>query len=168
PAVLPILEPEVLARYLNRARLQPPPNEWAAIGAPLTQMFSDEMGWRELERTVASVYRALPDEDRRRAAIFASNYGEAAAIDFYGTQHGVPPVLSGANQYFLWGTHDFEGDIVIHVAGDPVRWKRICQSVETVATFGVANAMPYERDRPIFICRGLRTPLAKIWSRFKR
>ncbi len=168
PVVLPILEPDVLAKYLDRTRLRPPPNEWAAIGAPLTQVFSDEMGWRELAQTVATVYRALPDEERRRAAILASNYGEAAAVDFYGTQHGLPPALSGANQYFLWGTDNFGGDIVIHIAGDPERWKRICQSVETVATFDAAYAMPYERDRPVFICKGLRMPLAKIWPRLRR
>jgi hypothetical protein len=57
---------------------------------------------------------------------------------------------------------------VIHVNGDPQRWRRLCQSVETQTTFGVPYAMPYESGRPIFVCRGLRTPIAQIWPRFKR
>jgi hypothetical protein len=168
PAVLPILEPDTLAHYLDVMRLRAPPNERAAIGAPLTQVFSDEMGWRSLEQQVAAVYRSLPADERRQTAIIASNYGEAAAIDVYGRSDGLPPALSGENQYFLWGTHGFDGDVVIHVNGDPQRWRRLCQSVETQTTFGVPYAMPYESGRPIFVCRGLRTPIAQIWPRFKR
>ncbi|HMK70350.1 MAG TPA: glycosyltransferase family 39 protein [Xanthobacteraceae bacterium] len=168
PAVLPILEPDTLALYLDRTGLRPPPNERAAIGAPLTQVFSDEFGWRELERQVASVYRSSPEEERRQAAIIASNYGEAAAIDVYGRSDALPPALSGENQYFVWGTHGFDGDIIIHIGGDPERWRRFCRSVETVTSFGVSFAMPYENGRPIFVCRGPRAPLAQIWPRFKR
>ena len=53
--VLPILEPTTLARYLDMTRLRPPANEAAAVGAPLTQVFSDEVGWRDLEQQVAAV-----------------------------------------------------------------------------------------------------------------
>jgi len=166
--VLPILEPTTLARYLDMTRLRPPPNEAAAVGAPLTQVFSDEVGWRDLEQQVAAVYRSLSEDERRQAVIIASNYGEAAAIDVYGRSDGLPPALSGENQYFLWGTHGFDGDIVIHINGDPQRWRKLCKSVETAANFGVAYAMPYENGRPIFVCQGLLTPIAKIWPRFKR
>jgi hypothetical protein len=168
PAVLPILEPDTLAVYLDRMRLRRPPNELAAIGAPLTQVFSDELGWRDLERRVASVYHSQLGADQQRIAIFASNYGEAAAIDVYGRSDGLPPALSGDNQYFLWGPQGFDGDIVIHINGDPERWRRLCQSVDTPTTFGVPRAMPYEFGRPIFVCRGLRAPLTQIWSRLKR
>jgi hypothetical protein len=30
------------------AHLSPLPSEAAAVGAPLTQLFSDELGWRDL------------------------------------------------------------------------------------------------------------------------
>jgi hypothetical protein len=103
PAALPILDPPELAKYLDRFHLRPPPDERAAVGAPLTQVFSDEMGWRELESEAARVYRALPEDERAGAAILASNYGEAAAIDVYGETDSLPPAISGNNQYFLWG-----------------------------------------------------------------
>jgi hypothetical protein len=168
PAVLPILEPNTLAHYLDVTRLRPPPNEAAAVGAPLTQVFSDELGWRDLEQQVAAVYRSLSEDERRQTAIIAANYGEAAAIDVYGRSDGLPPALSGENQYFLWGTHGFDGDIVIHINGDPQRWRKLCKSVETAASFGASYAMPYENGRPIFVCQGLLTPIAKISPRFKR
>ncbi|HYZ74805.1 MAG TPA: hypothetical protein VE641_17125 [Chthoniobacterales bacterium] len=61
-----------------------------------------------------------------------------------------------------------DGSTIIHVNGDPDRWRRGCDSVEVVGQFGVPYAMPYENARPIFICHGLRRNLTEIWSRLKR
>ena len=168
PVVLPILAPPALAAYLDRFHLHPRPSEAAAVGAPLTQVFSDELGWRVLEKTVARIYRALPPEDRRRAAIVASNYGEAAAIDVYGSEDGLPPALSGQDQYYVWGPRGYDGSVVIHINGDPGRWRANCASLDMAGTFGAPLVMPYENDRPIFVCRGLRVPLDTAWPRFKR
>jgi 4-amino-4-deoxy-L-arabinose transferase-like glycosyltransferase len=168
PVVLPILDPPALAAYLSFTHLAPPPSEAAAVGAPLTQLFSDELGWRDLEKQVASVYHSLPAEERSRTAILAADYGEAAALDVYGQRDGLPPALCGQNQYFLWGARGYDGSTIIHINGDPDRWRRGCDSVEVVGEFGVPYAMPYENARPIFVCRGLRHNLSEIWSRLKR
>ncbi len=168
PIVLPILSPPSLARYFARTHLKPRPDEAAGIGAPLTQVFSDELGWRALEKQVAGIYRSLPAAQRKQAAILATNYGEAAAIDFYGKADGLPAAISGQNQYYLWGPHGADGSVIIHVNGNPGLWKRFCGSVEMEGTFGVAFAMPYENHRPIFVCRGLRFNLTKAWPHFRR
>jgi len=169
PVALPLLDPPALARYLNKMHLRPPPDEAAAVGAPLTQVFSDEQGWRELERQVASIYHALPEAERRHATILASNYGEAAAIDFYGRKDDLPRVISGEAQYFLWGPGDSDGSVVILVNGDPERWRAPhCRSLEIIGKFGARYAMPYENDRPITVCRGLQVDLHADWGRFRR
>jgi hypothetical protein len=168
PLVSPVLEPNALADYLARAPVRPRPVETAGIGAPLTQVFSDEFGWRELERTVAGVYRALPAQQRQQAAILASNYGEAAALDVYGAADHLPPALSEQDQYYLWGTHGYDGSVVIAVNANPRRWARICDRSTVAARFGVPYAMPYERDRAIVVCHGTRVPLSIAWPRFKR
>ena len=168
PIALPILDPPALASYLAVSHLAPPPSEAAAVGAPLTQLFSDELGWRELEKQVASIYHSLSTDEQSRTAILAVDYGEAAALDVYGKQDRLPPALCGQNQYFLWGARGYNGSILIHVNGDPNRWRRGCDSVEVVGKFGVPYTMPYENARPIFICRGLRRNLSEIWSRLKR
>ncbi len=168
PVVLPILDPPALAAYLDRFHLHPRPSEAAAVGAPLTQVFSDELGWRALEKTVASIYRTLPPEDQRRAAIIASNYGEAAAIDIYGAPDNLPPALSGQDQYYIWGPRGYDGSVLIHINGDPERWRPNCASLDIVAHFGAPLVMPYENNRPVFVCRGLRVPLDVAWPHFKR
>ncbi len=167
PVVLPILAPPALFDYLNKSHLRPRPVEVEGIGAPLTQIFSDEVGWRTMERQVAAVYRSLPPEDRARAAIMTQNYGEAAALDVYGQEDGLPAALCGQLQYFLWGTHGYDGSVIIHVNGDPDEWSAICRESKVVGSFGAPYTMPYENG-PIILCRGLRHPLPEIWDRFKR
>lgn len=168
PLALPLLDPPALARYLQATHLRPPPDELAAVGAPLTQVFSDELGWRELEKKVAAAYRSLPDAERSRAAILAVDYGEAAAIDFYGKADGLPPALSGEDQYFLWGSHGYDGSVILHINGNERSWRRFCKRLEVIGTFGAPYAMPYENGRPILLCHGLRANLTQTWERFKR
>jgi hypothetical protein len=165
PLVLPVLPPDRLQRMLDHMKFRPRPVERAGIGAPLMQIFSDEFGWRELAIDVGAVYASLPPQERDRAAIFASNYGEAAAIDVYGVH--LPPALSGNNQYYLWGPRGYGGSIVIAVNVDPAQWTAICKTVRIIAHFGTsAYAMPYERDRPIVLCSGMHPPLPQLWPRF--
>jgi hypothetical protein len=112
------------------------------------------------------VYAALPPAERAKAAIFASNYGEAAAIDVYGRD--LPPALSGNNQYYLWGPRGYEGSVIIGVNVDPAIWSKFCDSARVVATFGTSPySMPYERNRPIVLCRGMHPPLPQLWPAFK-
>ena len=168
PVVLPLLSPPQLARYLAKMHLQPRPDEAAGVGAPLTQVFSDELGWRDFEKQVAAAYNSLPPDERAHAAILAADYGEAAALDYYGPADGLPPALSGQNQYYLWGTHGADGQVILQVNGRLERWTRFCESAEIVGTFGAPFAMPYENDRPIILCKGLKRNLTDTWERFKR
>jgi hypothetical protein len=166
PITLPILPPAMLGAYMDATHLRPRPNQEASIGAPLTQLFSDQFGWRELEKNVAEVYRALPPDQRAKAAIFGGNYGEAAALDFYGAADGLPPAVSGHDQYFLWGPRDYDGSVVIHVGRRVEPWREQCRSLEVASRFGAPYTMPYENG-PILVCRGLRPNLAAIWDRLK-
>ena len=70
--------------------LAPPKTEVAHVG-PLPQLWGDQFGWPELVEEIADIYWALPEEERSRTGIFASNYGEAGAINLFGPEHDLPP-----------------------------------------------------------------------------
>ncbi len=161
PALLPILEPASLAAYFRAL-----PLDGYTIGTPLGVVFSWELGWPDLERRVAAAYGALPAEERPLTAIFADNFGEAAAIDFYGAADRLPPVISGHNQYYLWGPGGDPRTIIV-VNSDAARWRQSCNSVESVGSFGVPFGHPIETDRPIVVCHGYRGGLAAAWPLFK-
>jgi hypothetical protein len=166
PFVLPIDAPAKLAETVARMPMKLRPVEKASVGAPLTQVFSYEFGWRELASSVGKVFAALPASDRAKAAIYASTYGEAAAIDVFGT--GLPPALSGNNHYYLWGPRGYDGSVVIAVNVAPEVWSRWCGSLQVAARYGESPyVMPREHDRPIFICRGLHPPLTQLWPQLK-
>jgi hypothetical protein len=167
PFVLPLVPPARLAEMIDRMNFRPPPMEKACVGAPLGCIFSLEFGWEEVAQRTADVYASLPLADREKAAILASNYGEAASIDIFGK--GLPPALSGNNQYYLWGPRGYDGSVVIAVGFEPSAFASRCGSVTLAARYGTSPyAMPYERNRAIFICRNMRPSLAARWDEFKR
>lgn len=166
PFVLPVESPQALKANLDRMTFRPRPMEAAGIGAPLMQVFSDEFGWPQLAQSVERTYAALPPALRSHTAIYAATYGEAAAIDVYG--HGLPPALSGNNQYYLWGPRGYDGSAVLAVNEDPAKWAAFCRSVRIVGYYGDSPyAMPFDTHRPILLCLGMHPPLPQLWPQFK-
>jgi hypothetical protein len=171
PLIMPVLPERTMTAYdriaqnlfereVNIARA-----ERTEIGS-LPPDLADMHGWPELAAVVAGVYRSLPPAQRAKAAIFASNYGEAAAIDFFGSQYGLPPALSGHNQYWLWGTRGYGGDVVVDVDGDCDA--RLFRGRRIVARFSNPWGRPFENGFPISICTGITTPLATYWPKLRR
>ena len=130
----------------------------------LPQDYADMHGWPELAATVGRVYDALPPADRAKAVAFAQNYGEAAAIEFFAPR---VPVISGHNQYWLWGPRGHDGSVVIDVAGDCGAKLHLFHSAVRAATFSAPYVMPYEDDIPIMVCRGLKVPIDALWPTLK-
>lgn len=165
PLVLPILSPAGYIAYENRLGFTPPKTEVAHRG-PLPQIFGDQFGWEELVAEVARIYRSLPPEERARTGIFANNYGEAGAVDLFGPRHGLPPAISAHQTYFFWGPGDFRGDTLIVLQSSREDLESQCASVEQAGEHFHPWGMA-EENNPIFICRGLKTPLRELWPRLK-
>jgi 4-amino-4-deoxy-L-arabinose transferase-like glycosyltransferase len=135
--------------------------------AKLPSDWADMHGWPELADAVAGVYNALPADQKAQAVIAASNYGEAAAIDFFGKQYGLPPAVSGHNNYWLWGTHGYSGNVVIDVNGDCGAQEHLFRSVRLATTFSSAWGQSYEQELPIMVCTGIAKPISEIWPGLK-
>jgi hypothetical protein len=166
PAFLPLMPVERFAAYLGALHLGIKPQEHTREGA-LPQVFADMFGWEELTRRVARVYHSLPPAERAKCAIFAWNYGEAGAIDFFGPRLGLPPAISPHNNYWLWGTHGATGEIVIIVGGPRDDPHSDFRSAVLADTTSCRWCMPFENGRPIFLCKGLNQPLARRWQEIR-
>jgi hypothetical protein len=165
PMSLPILPVETLIRYQRALGIEPPKTEVGHVGA-LPQHFGDMFGWPEMVEAIAGVYQRLPPEERARTAIYAGNYGEAGAIDFFGPRYGLPKAISPHQNYFLWGPRDYTGEVMIILQAEREEVERNCESVEEGATLNHPYAMAEERYT-IFICRGLKQSLQQLWPRLK-
>ncbi len=167
PLAKPLLTPEAYLRYVEATGLSPRSIE-RHDQARLPQHFADMHGWPELAANVAQVFDALPAADRARACIFASNYGQAGAVDVLGAPLGLPRAISGHNSYYLWGPRGCTGEVVIALGGGNEDYEQVFASVEQAAVHTCIDCMPYENNLPIFVLRGARVPLAAIWPRVKR
>jgi hypothetical protein len=167
PVVLPILPPDKLLSYMRAIHFEVPRTETSHTAA-LPQHFADQFGWEELVRSVARVYTSLPSDEQKRAGIFCQNYGEAGAIDFFGPKYGLPPALSGHQNYFYWGPGSCTGEILIVLDHDATNEREQFRSVEDAGPIETSPwAMPYEQRLHILICRGLKTSLPQLWPKLR-
>lgn len=166
PLAKPILPLETYVRYARALGMAPGSDERHEMGR-LPQFFADMHGWRKLAETVAQVHHGLLPEERAKACIFGDNYGQAGAIDHFGPALGLPKAISGHNSYFLWGPRDCTGEVVLVIDGEREELAALFTSVEEGAVFTCKDCMPYENDKPIWIARGLRRPLAEVWPGVK-
>lgn len=165
PLVLPLFPPEQYLSYQRALGIKPQATE-VSHTSEMPQLFADQFGWEETVRKVARYYHSLPPEERKKTAIFCGNYGEAGAIDFYGPKYGLPPAISGHQNYFLWGPRGYTGESVILVDDDPDPDYELWQSLTKVDDRFHPYAMPYE-NAPIFHGRGLKEPLPELWPKVK-
>jgi hypothetical protein len=133
----------------------------------LPQYYADMFGWREMAEKVAAVYWSLPVQDRARAVFFGNNYGEAAAIDVFGHRLGLPPAISGHNNYYIWGPGGRDGSVIIIVGGSTKHYADLFSSFEIAGQIATPYAMPYETDQPIYVLRGMKMPLQDYWPKVK-
>jgi hypothetical protein len=169
PIGLPILSParlSTLESRLTHAGVNDPSKEKGKT-AQLPQYFADQFGWQELTATITEIYDQLSPSDRARAAIFTSNYGEAGALAFFGGEH-LPPIISGHNNYYLWGPGRVSGDEMIVVGyDDPSDLRQFFGDVQQVGTTHCTYCMDYENNVPVWLARDPRQPIATLWPRVK-
>jgi hypothetical protein len=168
PVIVPILSPNKLVGYMRAIHFEPPRTETSHTGA-LPQIFADQFGWEEMVGSVAHVYHHLQPEDEKRAAIFCQNYGEAGAIDFFGPKLGLPPAISGHQNYFLWGPRDWAGEVILVLDTDADEERELFGSVEDLGQIVSSPwAMPFERRNHIYLCRDLKISVRELWPRVKK
>ncbi len=126
--------------------------------------WADMHGWPELASTIQRIYDGLSPADRAQAVVVASNYGEAAAVQFF--TPGVP-VISGHNQYWLWGPRGYSGNVIIDINGDCGASAHLFADARRAAVFDAPYTISYETGIPIMVCRGIKEPLAQLWPRKK-
>jgi hypothetical protein len=166
PMALPVLGVDAFIAYSRALGAQPRGQERTRPDE-LPQHFADMFGWEEMAERVGGVYQDLPPEERARCAVFTSNYGEAGALDRFGAPYGLPPALSGHNNYWLWGPRGYTGELVIVLGARRGDLEEMFHDVTLADSVRCRHCMPYERDLPVWVCRDLRVPLREAWARLK-
>jgi 4-amino-4-deoxy-L-arabinose transferase-like glycosyltransferase len=146
---------------LAYAALRTPPLDEAGIEV------GAQGGWAAVVRAVLAAYRALPAEDRARAAVLTENYGEAGAIEHLGAGL-LPTPHSGHNTYWLWGPPAEDRDVVVAIGFERRRLQALFGDVQMAGRVpALASVAPEERGAPIWVCREPRGTWAQLWPRLR-
>ena len=113
-------------------------------------------------------YDSLSPAERRRTAILVDNYGEAAALDLYGTPYGLPPALSGHNEYYLWRLRGEEPRDIVCVQTDPAVLRPYCARMTVLGTTHSRYAREFENGRAIALCRSVHPSLEALRPSLER
>ncbi len=137
---------------------------------PLPQLLADRIGWEEKVDLVVRAYQGLTDDDKRETIITAGNYGQAGAIELYGKKHGLPPVVSGHNTYYLWSKERLRGSILLMLTQSD-SYGRLKEQFENVVPcdgeFSSRYVSSHENNLKVFVCRGPKRPFAEMLERGK-
>ena len=126
----------------------------------------ETIGWPQLIDEVAATVRSLPPAQQQTAILFASNYGEAGAIDHLGRSMGLPRAYSGHNSYSDWGIPpDGAGPVVVIGYTErgyvDAHWTGCEEAARVDNRLGVDNE---EQGAPIWVCAGPARPWAEMWD----
>lgn len=119
PLVIPVMPKENLYNYAAKT------TSWAAAPFsrwedgkihPVSQVYADMTGWRELSDNVAKAYNQLDEHTRKSCTIFCErNYGYAGAVHFYGNKYNLPDPITFHESYIFWAPETIPSGPVIYI-----------------------------------------------------
>lgn len=148
--VLPILPVEVL------------------VDAPVSAVNPEPLemiGWPQFVDRIANEYELI-DDGTRKAVILTGNYGEAGAIDRFGTAQGLPPAYSGHNSYADFREPpDSAGPVLVVGYQTPSAFLVGCRELDPIV-------MPHDVDNeeqhaPLWSCDAPSRSWNELWPEIR-
>jgi hypothetical protein len=161
PISLPILKPEAFIRFYKSMGLENFHRWEDGKYYDLPQDYADMIGWKELAGIVGDAYGKLTPEQQERCAIFANNYGEAGSVNFYGSEYGLPTVISYHDSYIYWAPESIRADYLIKI-GYSDNLEELYNHVEIIGRITTPHAR--EEGNPVYFCSGQKIDVNKYYQ----
>ncbi len=129
--------------------------------------FAEMHGWPELVAEVAGIWQALPEAERRDAVLFASFYGQSAALNELDTADVLPEAYGRHMSYDLWN-RDLDFQRGLFVGFDASELQPLFERVELRGQFRCRMCMSREQGLKIWFVEGPRLPADEIRRRLRR
>lgn len=147
-----------------------PGSAWWRIDYELNSEISEEIGWSELVDEVNRIYLGIPESERQATGIMAMNYGEASAVNLYGSALGLPKVISGENTFWFrgYGTSPPQRLIVLGLEKQYIhKIFKTCRVVGQVPNPYQIENQELRETPDILLCEDLIYPWPEFWSNFR-
>ncbi|GAB2941747.1 glycosyltransferase family 39 protein [Hymenobacter coalescens] len=146
PAILPVFSIGSLSRYVQKLSILEGVTRWEdGQQHALPQDVADMHGWNEYAPLVQQALAKLPPAERAHCIVYADNYGQAGAVNWYGPALGVPRCysLNGSNSYWMPQPDTISAIVYANEGGPDDNLPRMFRQSEIVGR--VRN--PYARVR---------------------
>ena len=133
-------------------------------------VFTEQIGWHEMIQTVGKIYAELPETEKAQAGVLAGENDEAAALNLYGGEYGLPKAISASDTFWLRGYGNPPPETLIVVGYSVEDVNLIFEQCKVAGTITNANNVENDlRDPPnIFVCRNPRLPWDELWDKLQR
>lgn len=129
---------------------------------------SDQVGWPVYVDQIAAVHADLPADERSRAVVVTTNYGEAGAVDRYGPEVELPAVYSAHNQLYEQARPPASADIVVFVGAQSRTASELFGScTEQVSLDNGVDIDNEEQGQPVAVCRDPVGGWAQVWPQLR-
>jgi 4-amino-4-deoxy-L-arabinose transferase-like glycosyltransferase len=141
--------------------------------APVVAMNAEQgeqVGWRELATTVSEIWHQIPPEERPRAVIFTSNYGQAGAIERFHGELGLPKPYSGHMSYADWGppADEMSGPVILVGEFNQTAIRHFTACKRTAEIDNNQNINNDEQGTDVLLCAGPAKPWSQMWPALRR
>lgn len=179
PLYLPVYKPQRLAAYYKAKNIEKTGFlKWEDLqNHALPQDFADMLGWKEMTEKTAKAYATLTEEEKKHTFIFADNYGEAGAINYYGKAYSLPEAGSDNASYLYWLPDSLHIDNLILITDDKQEMQHSFLKDFASVTLSDSITNPYAREQGslMIIMKGasdklnemFRQKIAEDWNKFK-
>jgi hypothetical protein len=154
PFGLPLLSFEKLSRYIAKTDhlIIYPFYRWEDGKIHnISQVYSDMTGWKELAGIAGKAYSGLSKEEQSRCTIYVeSNYGNAAAINFYGKKYNLPDAVTFLESYVIWAPDTIPNGPFIYINRERGDIDKLFKNVVKVGT--VNNSYFRENGLLVYLC----------------
>jgi tetratricopeptide (TPR) repeat protein len=160
PMIVPILPVEILVKYTSALGVNAGVRQENKELKQLPQHLADRFGWEELVDQTAHIYDSLRTELNEEVGIFTENWGQASAIHLLGKKYNLPEpaCFHGWYYYETLRTHKVVNNYII-IGRPGVGLGNVFNEVILCGIYTHPYCMPYENNKPIFLCRKPRFDL---------
>lgn len=167
PLGLPVAQPAALAAYYKKIHVE---NigflKWEDLkNHPLPQDYADMLGWKEMTKKTAAAYSTLSPEEKKNTIIFADNYGEAGAINYYGTKYHLPETYSDNASFLYWLPDSIHLENIVLITDDKEEMQHpfIKDFSSAVLYDSITNVYARERGSLIIILKGANDKMREMF-----
>ena len=167
PLGLPVAKPARLASYYQKIHVKNTGFlKWEDLNNhPLPQDFADMLGWNEMTEKTGRAYSTLTEEEKKNTLIFADNYGEAGAINFYGKKYHLPEAYSDNASFLYWLPDSVHLVNIVLITDDKKEMQHpfLKDFSSAVLYDSVTNVFARERGSLIIILKGANEKMKEMF-----